>query len=1389
DNKICIWDIETGQKVGLFSGHEISDLALTPDDAYAMVCVWNGLKLINIKNRYLLPYAIAVPVTSIEAETREWKFRAFIDEATKCLENAQYDKVPAIVEKARAVKGYERDREALYVYEKAIGYFPKKGLLNAWELQYLKKHTAAVTAVALSADGSMALSGGADKAIYLWDMETGQLVREFKGHGSAIKCIKFSLDDQYVFSCDDSSIIYMWDVKEGSLVYEFYGHTAAVSFLDISPDGEFLLTASFDETIRLWEIKTRETIKIYKGHNNKVTAALFSPDMEFIVSCGYDETVRLWVLHDTSPINSYRVPDNPLWCISLPAHKSYVMAGGMYGGNIVLWNLHGKTQRTLRGHTDWINALCITMDGQFVLSASKDGTVRLWHVDSARCLRVFNLHSGAINSLSISAEARVFLAAMEDGTVRSWYLDWEPDIKAFVDYDISADVYVKNFLKIHTPYLQNTLVRRGMPEWEAEDFNALINELKHRGFGWLRIEWVSNRLIELAKSQEQEDLERTSTFQNKIKLSWEHLKVGQFREAIEEIKYARALKGYENDSRAQEILDRLACLCIRNRIHSARNVRLFEDHRGAINCLAFSLDNRMLLSASADGTLILRESSTGRIIHVLKGHEGEVTACLFVPMAPFVISAGMDKTIRMWSIKDGTCVRVFNNHVAGVRAIALGADGRFLFSGGLDKTIRLWEVETGNEVKVYKGLKSGVSAISMSPDGSSFVYSAGEPLVYMMDIPTGERQRVFMGHMDEVKALVFSPNGKYVASCGVDRSIKIWDMETAEPNTVFEGHDGYVNTLAYCPDGQFLLSGSSDGTLRIWQFGSSSYFQAFEGLTGNITASAFSSDGKYVLSGNHLGNVNMWYIEWDLKVKDFAQWDDGALPYIENFLTLHTPYLRNKPIRQKLAPLWTDEEFKRMVRELGCRGFGWLKPKGIRNKLVQMQERLVHQALIVDKRYSDSIRQAETFIQKRLIKEALDIIDKLRNIRDIKLDNETDSVIAALTNILPKERLLNFWKEKVYEDYTEIVAIAFNKFKEYLVVGTNDGVIKMLSMKTGDRLRILQGHKRKITGLMITPNGDSVLSTSVDGTLRLWDAESGECTHVFQGKRGMITALDMDSFGKYATVCFKDGSIKIWDMVSKENKYTMYGHNNEATSISLGVDVGHVLVGSKDGSASLWVLDEQVKLPVQVFNHENAVTCVRLSANSKYAITGSADGTIKVWDVATDKTVYTCSLHTKAINAIDITNDAKYMVSVSADTTIRLWDINTGECLRVMTGHTKPVTCVQLSADGRYLVAGGQDYSITFWYLEWQLRYCKIGGWDDGVKPYLKNFVHRMIFQSGKTDSLIFSDDDIVMLSKELQMRGFGWVNMDMAKKTIYNIVKQLNEEPIEKKSWFSKIF
>ena len=93
---------------------------------------------------------------------------------------------------------------------------------------------------------------------------------------------------------------------------------------------------------------------------------------------------------------------------------------------VILWTLtreegnYGFAQRALRGHSHFVQDVVISSDGQFALSGSWDGTLRLWDLNTGSTTRRFVGHSKDVLSVAFSVDNRQIVSGSRDKTIKLW---------------------------------------------------------------------------------------------------------------------------------------------------------------------------------------------------------------------------------------------------------------------------------------------------------------------------------------------------------------------------------------------------------------------------------------------------------------------------------------------------------------------------------------------------------------------------------------------------------------------------------------------------------------------------------------------------------------------------------------------------------------------------------------------------------------------------------------------------------------------------------------------------------------------------------------------------------------------------------------------------------
>ncbi|NND71474.1 MAG: hypothetical protein HKN43_07835 [Rhodothermales bacterium] len=275
-------------------------------------------------------------------------------------------------------------------------------------------------------------------------------VRPLKVHPEPVSMLAVSQEGTCALSGSRTSAPRVWVVRENRVVGELYGHTDLISSMSISPDGHRAVTSSRDRSLRVWNTSTQETLHTLTGHRNSVVKVAVAWSVGRAVSLARDRTLRLWdletgralrvlaavtdeqldarrrtgriLLEETGSVAKLDVIDKPLphdSHIAITFDGQRVVVGS--GNKLYEWNLQDGRVRLETLGNFVISQVTQNPGGGPVLIGSLSGVVAMWDVASASFTNVFTERENAcVLDLGMPLSHEELVCAFQDDSVRFW---------------------------------------------------------------------------------------------------------------------------------------------------------------------------------------------------------------------------------------------------------------------------------------------------------------------------------------------------------------------------------------------------------------------------------------------------------------------------------------------------------------------------------------------------------------------------------------------------------------------------------------------------------------------------------------------------------------------------------------------------------------------------------------------------------------------------------------------------------------------------------------------------------------------------------------------------------------------------------------------------------
>jgi WD40 repeat protein len=315
-------------------------------------------------------------------------------------------------------------------------------------------------------------------------------------------------------------------------------------------------------------------------------------------------------------------------------------------------------------------------------------------------------------------------------------------------------------------------------------------------------------------------------------------------------------------------------------------------HPTSVNSVAFSRDDKRLVSGSTDNTVkVWNTQSHSQIGDALKGHRGQVTSVAFNADGTRIVSGSIDGSVREWNTAEGLPI------VAGqgekLRGVAFSPDGNQVASAGNDGTVKLWNAGTGALIRQLgeplEGYENRIEALAYNPrDGSQLVTGSFDGAVTVWDITNPQRPPPLTTinlpgppppkELRGVKSVAFGPDGSRIVSGGFDSAIRLWDAHTRTPIGVVSAQKlndqklpvpYQVWSVTFSPDGQTVVSGSGsdldfggeNSIIQLWNVAPTLSAKGdplqYEPDKPNVYSLGFNSNGKRIVAGYDDGTAHV----------------------------------------------------------------------------------------------------------------------------------------------------------------------------------------------------------------------------------------------------------------------------------------------------------------------------------------------------------------------------------------------------------------------------------------------------------------------------------------------------------------------------------------------------
>lgn len=295
----------------------------------------------------------------------------------------------------------------------------------------------------------------------------------------------------------------------------------------------------------------------------------------------------------------------------------------------------------LTGHKGAVQSILFVDQGRSIVTASADGTLKIWNAAGSSLQRTIELDDGAATALGAFANDKRVLTGHKSGTVVLWDIEKAEKLAQFQHGELAVTALA--------------------PLVDGNRFTA-IN---------------AGGAIAVFDARTPSSAPVAIEAPGNAPLSAQLLSAARSRASIAFVSPDRMLRLWQLDQ-------------ARGRSDAGRLVRSWRLPEAPATAIDTASHGWAIATGDAEGSVRLWNTANARGARSAKLHEGRVAAVAFGPGDRTIASAGEDGIVRLWDTWSGGAPRALRIGVGPLKSLAFSGDGRRLYAAGADGTVRIW---------------------------------------------------------------------------------------------------------------------------------------------------------------------------------------------------------------------------------------------------------------------------------------------------------------------------------------------------------------------------------------------------------------------------------------------------------------------------------------------------------------------------------------------------------------------------------------------------------------------------------------------------------------------------------------------------------------------------
>ncbi|MDZ4857832.1 MAG: WD40 repeat domain-containing protein [Candidatus Hydrogenedentes bacterium] len=579
-------------------------------------------------------------------------------------------------------------------------------------------------------NGTKIVGAGQDNIIRIWDTQTGKLLVRMVGHRELVSSFDVGPDSTRLVSTSNDGSIRVWDCTTGAQIGAIEDVSEGASVAYFSADGKFLVSCGADPNFEGETEAYRRVVTIWNSSDNSKVLSIqgtdpaLSYDGQTLAVADGTDIVLVDVPAGTT--RKYRLHTGFIRSVQFSQNGSHLLTSSDDSFAKITEIDTGKTVLTL-DHGQSVAAARYSSTNEFILTMSRDGALKVWNTASGNLTNTLQGHADYLLTADFSPDGNRIVSAAFDQSVKVWESKASPGQRVLASYEWP----IKKLSTSPDGQLAAIVLANRTMEIRRVKDGAIVAEFASYAFnGGIDASFSPDGKRVVAVLDEFTPMVWDIETQQIVSKFTGH--DGGVRCVSFSPDGAHVLSGsWDNTARLWDA-------------QTGLQIRSFTGHTDTIQDVAFNTAGNLIATASEDGTVKLWEAATGRELRTFKCKGGAVFCVAFSNDGALLATSGDQQPVRLWDVQNGDEFRTINGP-ENVRAISFSKDSSRLFLAS-QVGVRVVSASTGSELAfanssdyLIDGSFVGDSSSFLAASVSGTVYEF-TPLSWKSMPPTGSRK-------------------------------------------------------------------------------------------------------------------------------------------------------------------------------------------------------------------------------------------------------------------------------------------------------------------------------------------------------------------------------------------------------------------------------------------------------------------------------------------------------------------------------------------------------------------------------------------------------------------------------------------------------------------------